>query len=201
MIRRVIGSMSLAALLCIGTAAYAQEPPPGGEGGEGGGGGTAMAPASNGGGESSDAYKMGIETAFPTGGDGAHANFLWGMGKNMLDLGIGIDFVHTDVADPMTGDKTTFGVDLFAGYRMYKPMKGKLHPYLEPAIHFGIPSFSHAGDTMVLGVGAMFGVNYEIIPQFTLGTGIGAGLNFSNKFKDINFGLITASITAGFWWN
>ena len=56
------------------------------------------------------------------------------------------------------------------------------------------------GTWMGLGVGGLMGVDMEVMPQFTLGTGIGASLTFADKFDTINFGLLTASIRAGFWW-
>jgi hypothetical protein len=145
---------------------------------------------------------MGISTAFPTGGDGGAANILYGMGgENWLDLRLGVNF-SKGVEDPitMTGGDSVFGVDLGLGYRMYKPVKGKIRPYLEPAVFFGIDDFSAAGDTMFLALAALMGVDYALMDQFTLGVGVGAGLSFTQKFKAIDFGLFTTSINATFWW-
>jgi hypothetical protein len=207
--KRVLGALSFAAVLAVAPVAFAQDDGTGGGDMGGGGdmsgsgdasGGMATTTTSTGGGDGS--YKMGIETAFPTGGDGAHANFLWAMGKNWLDVSLGVDFSKTpdQAGPPAVEGKTAFGVDIGVGYRMVKPMKGKLSPYLEPAVTLGISDFANAGDTIALSVGATMGVTYEVIPQFTLGTGIGGGLLFADKFKTINFGLFTTSITAGFWW-
>jgi hypothetical protein len=144
---------------------------------------------------------MGIATAFPTGGDGGAANILYGLGgENWLDLRLGVNFSKSE-EDPvtMTGG-TAFGIDLGVGYRMYKPVKGKIRPYLEPAVFFSIDDFSAAGDTMALSLAALMGVDYALMDQFTLGVGVGAFLAFNDKFKTIDFGLFTTSITATFWW-
>lgn len=168
-------------------------------GGDMGGGGD-VAPAATEGGDAGGAT-MGISTAFPTGGDGTAANILYGLGgENWLDLRIGVNFSKSE-EDPvtMTGG-TEFGIDLGVGYRMYKPSKGKIRPYLEPAVFFGIDDFSAAGDTMFLALAAIMGVDYALMDQFTLGVGVGAGLSFVDKFKTIDFGLFTTSINATFWW-
>lgn len=203
--------LAFALVSLMSTVAYAQDDMGGGEegggdtgGGDTGGGDTAAAPAPAADGATD--YKMGIGVVFPTGGDGAHANFLWGMGKNYLDLSVGVNFSKGPVVDPMgmTSDESIFGVDLGVGYRMYKPMKGKIRPYLEPFGNLSIGSFADAGPTLTLAVGALMGVDYQLWEQFTLGTGIGAVLVFDNDgtdpFKVIDFGLVTSPIIATFWW-
>ncbi len=205
---RKLLAVAFATLICsVTSAAFAE-----GEDATGGGEGTATAEVKpdvkagmnmEGGAYSGlKSGTKGIETSFPTGGDAAHADFLWGLNdKALLDLGIGVSF-NKSPADPvlMTPSATIFGFDFIAGYRMYKPMSGKVRPYLEPAVHLGISDFKHAGDTVQLGVAALMGVEYEVVPQITLGVGVGADLNFSQKFKAINFGLFTSSVNITFWW-
>ncbi len=163
----------------------------------GGGGMDTSGGGDGGGGGSGDAgYTMGISNTWPTGGDGGSANLLYAMGENWLDLQIGFNL---DVVEAT--DSTTIGIELGAGYRMYKEMSGKVRPYIEPGILLTIGDFGDVGPTMgLLAFGAM-GIDYALMDQFTLGTSLAAGLGFTNEFKDISFGLITTSINATFWWN
>ncbi len=149
-----------------------------------------------------DFPQMAISTAFPTGGDNAHANILWGLdAETYLDITFGFNIAKT-AGDPvaMTEDATTIGTDIGVGYRMYKPSEGKIRPYIEPLVQLAIRDFSEAGDTLTLGVGAVMGVDYALLDQFTVGVGIGAGIVFTDSFDTIDLGLFTNSINATFWW-
>jgi hypothetical protein len=207
--KRVLGAMIMTVVLAMGTTAFAQDPV---EGEEGGGGDTGMTgdtggttntpPANTGDTGGGDDYTMGIGTTWPTGGDGGHANFLWKLGgENWLDLSIGVDLTKLpDPLDPMADAEVVFGFELGAGYRMYKPMKGRIRPFLEPFLVFGAADVSNFADVMQLTVGAMMGFDYQLMDQFTLGAGIGAAAAFQNKFKEFDIGLFTASINATWWW-
>lgn len=136
------------------------------------------------------------------------ANFLYGLNeKAYLDLQIGINFAKSpEVAGPPASGGTVFGIDLGIGYRMYKPMSGKVRPYLEPMVRLAIDDFSEAGGTLFFGLGAAMGVDYQVWDQFTLGGMIGGALGFDGSgpggdpFKVISFGLFSAGINATFWW-
>jgi opacity protein-like surface antigen len=148
---------------------------------------------------------MGISTVFPTGGDGAAANLLWGLDtETFLNIRFGFDFEKGAVPDPMnpgmTTDETRVGTFVGVGYRMYKPTEGRIRPYLEPGGFIAIDDFSNAGDTMALGFEAVLGVDFALMDQFTLGMGIGGALTFSDSFDTIDLGLFTQSINATFWW-
>jgi hypothetical protein len=144
---------------------------------------------------------MGIGTTFPTGG-APFANAVWMASESVgYEVFLGFDFVHTDEEDPITGNTDTVGALLGFGYRMYKPLSGRVRPYIEPALVLSIPDFSEAGDTISVGVAGLMGVEVEVVPQFSLGTGIGATLDFTNKFKDIDFGLLTLAFNGTIWWN
>lgn len=166
---------------------------------------TTSAPEAPAASSSGDAFTMGISTEFPTGGDGGSANILYGLDANtFLDLQLGINFGPgapgvDAMGNPVAGDDA-FGIELGAGYRMYKDSKGKIRPYLEPAVAVLVGDFSAAGDTLSLAAGAIMGVDYALMDQFTLGTGIGGALTFADSFDTITFGLFTASINATFWW-
>lgn len=152
---------------------------------------------------SSDTLTMGISTAFPTGGDGGAANFLYGLDTDtFLNIRIGFDIEKAVVDDGMGGTtgQTTVGFFTGAGYRMYKPTKGKIRPYLEPGAFIAINDFDAAGDTLGLGVDVVMGVDYQLMDQFTLGVGIGGGLTFTDSFDTIDIGLFTQNINATFWW-
>ncbi len=207
---------SCVVLFALAGTAAAQDDDDMGMGGDmGGGGDSSMGTGDSGssnegaaevGNTASDsAYKMGISTTWPTGG-APTADFLWSLGgANWLDVSLGINFNKgPDPTDP-TMSASRFGLVLGAGYRMYKDNKGAIRPYLEPAALISIGDFSDAGNTMQLGVGALMGVDLQVLPQLTFGTGIGAGLTFGDGAGAglgdvISFGLLTASINATFWW-
>ena len=168
---------------------------------------TAPAPqaAASSGGAAAGTATMGISTVFPTGGDGAAANVLYGLdAETFLNIRFGFDFEKGAVPDPMNPgmntDETRVGTFVGVGYRMYKPTKGRIRPYLEPGGFIAIGDFSAAGDTMALGVDAVLGVDFALMDQFTLGMGIGGALTFSDSFDTIDLGLFTQSINATFWW-
>ncbi|MBL4632738.1 MAG: hypothetical protein JKY56_02635 [Kofleriaceae bacterium] len=156
------------------------------------------AASSDGGG---DFPQMAISTAFPTGGDTGRASLLWGLDTDTyLDIAFGFNINKgPDPAMPMDS-ATTIGTDIGVGYRMYKPSEGKIRPYMEPLVRLAIGDFSEAGDTLTLGVGAIMGVDYALMDQFTLGVGIGAGIVFADSFDTISLGLFTNNINATFWW-
>lgn len=151
--------------------------------------------------EGGDFFKMAISTTFPTGGDAGRANLLWGLdAETYLDISFGFNINKgLDPAMPMDS-KTTIGTDIGVGYRMYKPTEGKIRPYLEPLFQLAINDFSEAGDTLTLGAGAIMGVDYALLDQFTVGVAIGGGITFADSFDTIGLGLFTRSINATFWW-
>ncbi len=150
----------------------------------------------------------GIATAFPTGGD-VVANVIYFLDADTaLDVGLGLTLATGGggAADPMDpaaagGDDTVIGFSVRAGYRMLKPLSGRIRPYLEPQVILGVDSISELGDTLSFGAGAQLGVELMLLDQFTLGTGVGAALTTSESFDSIALGLNTANITASFYWN
>lgn len=146
----------------------------------------------------------GIATAFPTGGDVVANVIYFRDAKTALNLGIGLTVAKGGGSDdPMmpASDDTVIGFSLRAGYRMLKPLSGRIRPYLEPQIIAGVDNLSEAADTLSLGAGAQLGVELMLMDQFTLGTGVGAALTTNQTFDSIALGLNTASITATFYWN
>lgn len=107
--------------------------------------------------------------------------------------------VVNNATPPMATDTTLFGFALGAGYRMYRPVKvGRVHPYIEPEAHLYWPDTSQSSQVLV-GVSGQFGVECMLGDWFSLSGGIGAGLDFTNSFKDIK--LATAGrLAANLYW-
>jgi hypothetical protein len=166
------------------------------------------------GGGGGDAYKMGISVpligsdfsvlAGALGGDLgiSTANLLWAMGKNWLDLGIGfsVQTVAADPGPPIVDKRTAVGFELDAGYRMMKPTKGRVMPFLKPFLQFGVKDFDSAGDHIILGAGATLGVDVLVFDQFTLGAQIGAALRTDDTFNSMSITTGTSSLNATIWW-
>lgn len=210
-LRRIITVCSFATTLAFTGTAFAQDEgtPYGGDSTPTEEATTTSAPASTDASGGAFAYKagtLGINTTFPTGGNGAAADIVYFLDPNAaLDLSLGINLAVTgDSVDPITGqpveDGTVFGLSIGAGYRMYKPLSGRIRPFLEPGVVLAIADFSEAGDTLALAAFATLGVELQVTDQFTLGTGVGGALSFEDSFETIRLGLNTASIFAGFYW-
>src|SRR5688500_17909924 len=106
-------------LLSAGTAAAQDDM---GGGGMGGGGDTSM------GGGTSVGAQMAIVAEWNAAGDSPVIHMLYNLGGNYLDLEL--LFAITNVS-PDTGDSLTeFDLGAGIGYRMYKDMDGRIHPYL-----------------------------------------------------------------------
>ena len=121
-----------------------------------------------------------------------------------LNLSIGLNFANTadgvdGMGNPIEGE-TSFGLALGVGYRMYKPTKGKIRPYLEPSIALEAADIGELSDQLGISLGALMGIDYALWEQFTIGAGIGARLNMTNTFDNTAFNLFTADINATFWW-
>jgi hypothetical protein len=147
--------------------------------------------------------QMGLETEFNGVGDLPAIHMLYNLGGNYLDLVAGVGFDNTS---PETGDSVTdFTLVLGAGYRMYKDMDGRIHPYLEPFAQFALISNGDDADPDItsFGAGAMLGVDFMVFDQFTLGAAFGAGLDYT-MVKDVantlSVGVFTTSLNATLWW-
>jgi hypothetical protein len=148
---------------------------------------------------------MGIEAEWNAVGSSPIVHFLYNLGGNWIDAGVGLGITNTS---PDVGDSTTlFQLSLFGGYRMYQDMDGRIHPYLEPYVDFGLANDNDdtTPNTTGFGAGAMLGVDCQILDQLSLGAAIGGGLNFtlvSDPAKEnvLNIGVYTTSINATFKW-
>jgi len=179
-----------------------------GDSGDGDGGGdTSNDPPGDGGGDSG--YTMGISVpliGFDLGSfsddDLSTANILWALGENWLELGVGLSVVKTadSMTTPPVEGETAVGMLLRAGYRMMKPTKGRVMPFLKPFVEFGISDFGAAGDTIILGAGATLGVDVLVFDQFTLGAQIGAGFRTSDAFNTFSISTDTSALNATIWW-
>ena len=89
---------------------------------------------------------------------------------------------------------------------MYKPLTGKIRPFLEPFGSFAYVDFVGDQDPednpIVLGAGAALGVDFELFEQFTLGTAVGGLVTFTivDGGNLLQANLFTNAIRASFWW-
>jgi hypothetical protein len=123
--------------------------------------------------------------------------------KAALRLTAGINIHKEELVNnavpPMATDTTVFGFALGAGYRMYKPVKvGRVHPYLEPEARLAWPDTAQTS-TVLVGIGGQFGVECLMGDWFSLSGGIGADLDFTNSFKDIQLAT-TGRLAANLYW-
>lgn len=181
------------------------------DGGDTSSGGGMMSGNNNGGGGGDGGkYKMGISVPLIgfdfsglLGDEIQTANLLWAVGENWLELGVGLSVEKTagdPTTTPPTEDETAVGFLLRGGYRMMKPTKGRVMPFLKPFLEFGISNFSAAGDTIILGAGATLGVDVLVFDQFTLGAQIGAGFRTSDAFNTFAIATDTSTLNATIWW-
>jgi hypothetical protein len=170
-----IGSL----LLLAGSAAAQNEPPAG-------------APAHN----------MAIGATFNAVESSSQAHVLKALaGGNYVDIGAGVDFANVS---PKNGDsKSVFELDVFAGYRMYKDVQGRIHPYVEPVLSLGVSTDEAMGEPKKIGLAGLLGVDFLLLDQFTLGAAVGGGFNYitAQNGSILNFGLFTSSVNATFWFN
>lgn len=120
--------------------------------------------------------------------------------KAALDLIVGLNIHKTQTfsgTPPVAADATVFGFALGAGYRMYKH-KDSLHTYIEPqgVLTWGNTSVS---ESLALDVSAVFGVERQIVEWMSFGGSVGAGLNLTNSFKDIQFAT-RATLAVNLYW-
>jgi hypothetical protein len=152
--------------------------------------------------------KMAIETSLNTIGDIPVVHLLYNLGGNYLDAFVGLSIVN--FAPEMGDGATVLSLSLGGGYRLYKEMDGRIHPYMEPYLIFTMTSDGNpdpSPDPISIGAGGMLGVDFQLFDQFTLGASIGGGLEYEIDSPDFGvegnafrFGLYTTSINATFWW-
>jgi hypothetical protein len=122
-----------------------------------------------------------------------------------FDLIVGLNLHHTE--DTTTGNPpvpvaggTIFGVAVGAGYRMYKHHSARIHTFLEPSVLVAINDFGNAADTVSLRAGAALGAEAMFTEWFSVSGTIGAGVSFTQKFKDIQLATFTSGLSANFYW-
>lgn len=164
----------------------------------------AAAPAAAG----ADGPKMGIEASFNSVGsvgllrDSPLIHLLYNLGGNYLDIFSGLSFTNT--SPDMGESNTEIILNLGGGYRMYKDMDGRIHPYLEPYLLFTLfnDNDDTVDDSIRIEAGAMLGVDFAVYDQFSLGAALGAGLAFVTSDAGSEFSIFTytTSVNATFWW-
>jgi hypothetical protein len=139
-------------------------------------------------------YQWGVEASLNSAADLEAVHLLYNLGGNYLDAAV--DFNLTDAGD------TSWEVELELGYRMQRTLAGRIQPYIKPLVIFAISDEGEAADTeLTVGVGGAFGVDFELFPQFTLGTEVGGTFEYTNTDPaTIEVDFLTAAINATFWW-
>jgi hypothetical protein len=146
------------------------------------------------GGHAGGGHQYGIEATFNAAADEQAVHLLYNLGGNYLDLGLGLA-VESEA-------ETTWNLELELGYRMMRTMAGRVQPYIKPLVLLSVTDPGEADTLLSFGAGAAFGVDYELFPQFTLGTEVGGAIVYTNTDPDatIAFELTTAALKATFWW-
>jgi hypothetical protein len=147
-------------------------------------------------------HDMAIVASFNGTGNFDHARVLKALsGGNYLDLALSLDYSNTNPDGPGSSI-STFSLGATAGYRMYKEMNGRIHPYISPYLGLGVTDDDAMGNPKLLEAGGLLGVDFLLLDQFTLGAAVGAALRYT-IFEDrnvLNFNLFTTWINATFWW-
>jgi hypothetical protein len=120
--------------------------------------------------------------------------------KTALDLIVGLNFHRKQVVDMMGKATTTnlIGIAAGVGYRMYSMKKG-LRSYLEPQLVVSLPDVS-ATASLGLNLGASLGLERNVTPWFSVSAALGAALNLTSSFKDIQLAT-TAKLAANLYWH
>jgi hypothetical protein len=155
---------------------------------------TTSATGNAGGAHAGGGHQYGIEATFNAAADEPAVHLLYNLGGNYLDLGLGLA-VESEA-------ETAWNLELELGYRMMQTMAGRVQPYIKPLLLLSVTDPGAADTLLSFGAGAAFGVDYELFPQFTLGTEVGGAIVYTNTDPDatIAFELTTAALKATFWW-
>jgi hypothetical protein len=125
--------------------------------------------------------------------------------NNALDIILGVRLAVTpdtvDMAGNPVAGATTFGFAAGLGYRMYKHHTGKISTFLEPQAIVSVGDVSSFADVLTIGIGARMGVECMFTDWFSVMGSIGAQVDFSDKFKDIELTTPTSGLTANFYWD
>ncbi len=118
-----------------------------------------------------------------------------------IDIVAGLNLHKTQEYDlstpPMAKDVTRFGFAVGAGYRMYKH-RDHVATFIEPRL---VLDWSHASDSATLAIEGLglFGVEAMLASWCSVSGAIGAGVNLTNKFKDIQLAT-TGLLAANLYW-
>jgi len=123
-------------------------------------------------------------------------------GKTALDLIVGLDLHKTQVVDnsipPMTTDETIFGFAAGIGYRMYRKPHGPVLMFIEPEVLLTWDDTSNSDLVDILALGQL-GVERMLVDWLSVSGEVGAGVDFANKFKDIQLAT-TANLAVNLYW-
>lgn len=120
--------------------------------------------------------------------------------------------IHVDVGLSLSSQEPAMGADrvntggfsVEAGYRMYKPIAGKLTTFIQPSVYLAKEPGVDFGDALSAAVTAGFGIEYWVTPQWTFSGSTGVALqakhNAMGSFKDITLTTGTSALAVSFYW-
>lgn len=149
-----------------------------------------------------DAGAKGLTFSVPSGGGPTFgvAYFMSDSASLRVDVGLALQ------SQPqMTGDRTnTGGFSIETGYRMYRPMVGKMSVFLQPSVYLAKTPGVDFGDALSAAFTASFGVEYWLSPQWSLSGSTGLALqakaDMTGSFGTISLTTGTSALSASFYW-
>ena len=147
----------------------------------------------------------GLSFAIPAGGGPTYGmtKFLAADRALRFDVGLAIG---SQAPPGGVGDRAnTFGFSVEVGYRMYKPMAGKLTGFLQPGVFLSKAPGVDIGEALSAALTGGIGVEYWLTHQWTIAglTGValqflaGGGDSFSNN---ITLTTGTSALMTSFYW-
>ena len=149
-----------------------------------------------------EAGAKGLSFAVPSGGGPTlgFAYFLVDDAAVRVDIGLALQ----SQASPMGDRANTGGFSIESGYRIYKPIVGKLTWFIQPSLYFAKSPGVDFGDALSAAVTAGLGVEYWITPQWSFSGSTGVALeaksSMMGSFKDISLTTGTSALAASFYW-
>ena len=150
---------------------------------------------------------MGLSFAVPSGGGTTVGLRYFNDDKSAYDLLLGFHYAHTPDTTMGMPPVTIPGNDLVGftlgfGYRMYQHHSAHIHTFLEPVVTISSTDLTNnLGSTFALGVGGFMGAEYMFADWISISGQIGLTLDFTQKFKQVNFDTTTSGIFANLYWN
>jgi hypothetical protein len=121
------------------------------------------------------------------------------------DASIRVDVGLAVQSEPGMGERAnTAGFSIETGYRMYKPIVGRLTSFLQPSVYLAKTPGVDFGNALTAAITAGFGIEYWITPQWsvsgTTGVALQAKSDMTSSFNVISLTTGTSALSASFYW-